>query len=54
MTGEHRQATGHPVLSSLPPQSAKKGKVVTAEEAVRIIRNGDTVATGGFVGNRFC
>ena len=53
MTGEQRPATGHPVLSSLPPQRAKKGKVVSAEEAVRIIRNGDTVATGGFVGTGF-
>jgi len=31
----------------------KKGKIVTAEEAVRIIRDGDTVATDGFVGACF-
>ncbi len=43
----------HPVLSSLPPQKAKKGKVVSAEEAIRVIRDGDTVATGGFVGTGF-
>ena len=43
----------HPVLSSLPPQHVKKGKVVSAEEAVRVIRDGDTVATGGFVGTGF-
>ena len=43
----------HPVLSSLPPQRAKKGKVVSAEEAVRVIRDCDTVATGGFVGTGF-
>ena len=43
----------HPVLSSLPPQRAKKGKIVSAEEAIRVIRNGDTVATGGFVGIGF-
>ena len=43
----------HPVLSSLPPERAKKGKIVTAEEAVRLIRDGDTVATGGFVGIGF-
>jgi len=41
------------VLSSLPPQHARKGKIVTAEEAVRIIRSNDTVATGGFVGIGF-
>ncbi|WP_290652169.1 acyl CoA:acetate/3-ketoacid CoA transferase [Aquisalimonas sp.] len=28
----------------------QRNKVVTAEEAVRLIRDGDTVATGGFVG----
>ena len=47
------QVGAHPMLSSLPPQRMKKGKVVTAEEAVRIIRDGDTVATGGFVGIGF-
>ena len=31
----------------------KKQKIVSAEEAVRVIRNGDTVATGGFVGIGF-
>ena len=29
------------------------GKIVTAEAAVRLIREGDTVATGGFVGIGF-
>ena len=43
----------HPVLSSLPPQKTKKGKIVSADEAVRVIRAGDTVATGGFVGTGF-
>ncbi|MEN8809735.1 MAG: acyl CoA:acetate/3-ketoacid CoA transferase [Desulfobacterales bacterium] len=43
----------HPVLSTLPPQRAKKGKIVSAAEAVRVIRDGDTVATGGFVGTGF-
>ena len=41
----------HPLLSSQP--LAHKGKIVTAEEAVRLIRDGDTVATGGFVGIGF-
>ena len=31
----------------------KRGKIVSAEEAVRVIRDGDTVATGGFVGTGF-
>jgi len=43
----------HPLLSSLPPQRAKKGKIVSAEEAIRVIRDGDTMATGGFVGTGF-
>jgi propionate CoA-transferase len=33
-----------------PPDS---GKIVSAKEAVRLIRDGDTVATGGFVGIGF-
>ena len=36
----------HPLLSRLPGARAKKGKVVSPEEAVRVIRDGDTVATG--------
>ncbi len=43
----------HPMLSPLTPERAKKGKVVSAEDAVRVIRPGDTVATGGFVGIGF-
>ncbi|MDZ7759022.1 MAG: acyl CoA:acetate/3-ketoacid CoA transferase [Desulfovermiculus sp.] len=44
---------GHPLLKSSPSSWAGKGKTVTAREAVQIIRDGDTVATGGFVGNGF-
>ncbi|MGD9113170.1 MAG: CoA-transferase, partial [Desulfobacterales bacterium] len=43
----------HPLLSTLPGARARKGKVVAAEDAVRVIRDGDTVATGGFVGTGF-
>ncbi len=43
----------HPMLSQLTPDRAKKGKIVTGEEAIRLIRDGDTLATGGFVGIGF-
>jgi propionate CoA-transferase len=43
----------HPMLSSAPPHRTKKGKIVSAEEAVQVIGNGDTIATGGFVGIGF-
>src|SRR5215471_6701873 len=41
----------HPALPYL--RNSEKGKVVTAADAVRLIRDGDTVATGGFVGIGF-
>src|ERR1700739_4062042 len=41
----------HPALQFL--RNSEKGKVVTAADAVRLIRDGDTVATGGFVGIGF-
>ncbi len=41
-------------MTSIPrPLPAKRKKIVSAAEAVRQIRDGDTVATGGFVGIGF-
>ena len=43
----------HTHLSELHPGGTRRNKVVTAAEAVRLIHDGDTVATGGFVGIGF-
>ena len=44
-------ASSHPLLQSL--QTPERGKIVSAAEAVRLIRDHDTIATGGFVGIGF-
>jgi propionate CoA-transferase len=41
----------HPFPSSA--RSVERGKVVSAREAVQLVRSGDTIATGGFVGIGF-
>jgi len=43
----------HPMLANTLSLRHRKGKIVSAEEAVSIIRDGDIVATGGFVGAGF-
>lgn len=41
----------HPIADSL--RASDTGKIVSARDAVRLINDGDTVATGGFVGIGF-
>ena len=41
------------IRAFMPSQTAKKSKIVSAEEAIRVIQDGDTLATGGFVGIGF-
>ncbi len=50
--GAH-QTRRHPFLGGASPTRFKRGKIVSADEALLIIRDGDTVATGGFVGIGF-
>ncbi len=45
-----KRGSRHPMLSTWPPSRVRKGKVVSVQEAVQVIHDHDTVATGGFVG----
>lgn len=43
----------HPIVKITAAHTPERNKIVSAAEAVRLIRDGDTVATGGFVGVAF-
>jgi len=43
----------HPMLDPIPAIRMKKGKIVTAADAVELIHDGDTIVTAGFVGAGF-
>lgn len=49
----HQPPVQHPLESSLSANQMGRVKIVSADEAMRLIRDGDTVATGGFVGIGF-
>lgn len=43
----------HPALKAMASQPSRKSKVVSGEDAVELIGDGDTIATSGFVGTGF-
>src|SRR4051812_40556865 len=51
LRGDHRAMHTH--LNEHASVQGRRNKVVTAAEAVRLVHDGDTVATGGFVGIGF-
>ncbi|WP_226860050.1 acyl CoA:acetate/3-ketoacid CoA transferase [Desulfoluna spongiiphila] len=48
-----KNTLSHPFNASIEPGPIHKNKVVTAQEAVEIVQNGDVIGLGGFVGSGF-
>lgn len=49
----HLKDIGHPMVDPISAMRIKKGKIVSAEEAIDLIRDNDTIVTAGFVGAGF-
>ena len=49
----HLKEIGHPMVDPISAMRIKKGKIVSAEEAIDLIRDNDTIVTAGFVGAGF-
>jgi len=49
----HLKEIGHPMVDPISAMRMKKGKIVTAEEAIDLIHDNDTIVTAGFVGAGF-
>ena len=49
----HLKKIRHPMVDPISAMHMKKGKIVTAEEAIDLIRDNDTIVTAGFIGAGF-
>lgn len=49
----HLKEIGHPMVDPISAMRIKRGKIVTAEEAIELIRDNDTIVTAGFIGAGF-
>jgi len=49
----HLKEIRHPMVDPISAMRIKRGKIVTAEEAIDLIRDNDTVVTAGFIGGGF-
>ncbi|MBB5346295.1 propionate CoA-transferase [Desulfoprunum benzoelyticum] len=49
----HLKEIRHPMVDPISAMRIKRGKIVTAEEAIDLIRDNDTIVTAGFIGAGF-
>ena len=50
---KHLKEVNPPMTDPIAAMRMKKGKVVSAEKAIALIQDGDTIVTAGFVGAGF-